>query len=41
MTKGGRKPGANELIRSIEKIEEMKDWLLQNSSYRNYFLFWN
>ncbi|MGR5997854.1 integrase [Bacillus cereus] len=43
MAKGGRKPGAKEPIRSLEKIEQMKDWLLQNSSYRNYFfiLLWN
>lgn len=40
MTKGGRKPGAKEPIRSLEKIEEMKEWLLRNSSYRNYFLFY-
>lgn len=40
MAKGGRKPGSKEPIRSLEKIEQMKDWLLQNSSYRNYFLFY-
>ncbi|MEK4418535.1 tyrosine-type recombinase/integrase [Bacillus sp. FSL K6-0268] len=40
MAKGGRQPGAKEPIRSLEKVEEMKDWLLQNSSYRNYFLFY-
>lgn len=40
MTKGGRKPGAKEPIRSLEKIDEMKEWLLRNSSYRNYFIFY-
>ncbi|MES1054285.1 recombinase, partial [Bacillus thuringiensis] len=25
MAKGGRKPGAKEPIRSLEKVEEMKD----------------
>ncbi|MEI4616946.1 site-specific integrase [Bacillus cereus] len=40
MTKGGRQPGAKEPIRSLEKINEMKDWLLRHSTYRNYFLFY-
>ncbi|WP_407921228.1 hypothetical protein [Bacillus salipaludis] len=40
MSKGGRKPGAKEPIRSLEKIDEMKEWLLRHSSYRNYFLFY-
>lgn len=40
MSKGGRQPGAKEPIRSTDKIDEMKEWLLRHSSYRNYFLFY-
>ncbi|MBD7939659.1 tyrosine-type recombinase/integrase [Cytobacillus sp. Sa5YUA1] len=40
MKKGGRKPGAKDPIRSLEKIDEIKEWLLRHSSYRNYFLFY-
>ncbi|MGE7768853.1 tyrosine-type recombinase/integrase [Peribacillus sp. NPDC096540] len=40
MMKGGRQPGAKEPVRSLDKVDEMKEWLLRHSSYRNYFLFY-
>lgn len=34
----GRPPGAKEPVRDTQKIRQMKDWLLVNKTYRDFFL---
>lgn len=36
----GRPPGAKEPVRDIKKIRQMKEWLLVNKTYRDYFLLY-
>ena len=36
----GRPPGAKEPVRDTQKIRQMKEWLLVNKTYRDFFLLY-